>query len=160
VEEVASAQAGLGKNLEANVMDGKSRTSLQLTLEHKKVVEAVDGYVKGLEPSLEKQTDVIGYAVAINGKVINADVYASAGQFRKLWPKPPVSSCQDPLDEAALGPADAAGAVPAEEADVSAVVLDAHDDVRRHAQLLERLHRDERVVAGRQDQRRHLDARH
>jgi hypothetical protein len=30
---------------------------------------------------------VIGYAVAINGKVEEADVYGSNALFRKLWPK-------------------------------------------------------------------------
>ena len=32
-------------------------------------------------------TDVVGYAVVINGKVVGADVYANADLFRRLWPK-------------------------------------------------------------------------
>src|SRR5262249_12329592 len=53
---------------------------------------------------------------------------------------------QAPIDQPPLGPADAAGAVPAEEADVSAAGQDADDDVLGGAQLLERLDGDERVV--------------
>jgi hypothetical protein len=85
--KVAEAQGKLGKNLKAEVTGKESRTSLQLTLEHKKVTEAVETFVKKLQPALDKQTDVIGYAVVINGKVNNADVYLNADLFRKLWPK-------------------------------------------------------------------------
>ena len=84
---VAYSQMQLAKTLKADVKSKDSETSLQLTLEHKKLRAAVDGYVKKLEKSLDKQTDVIGYAVAINGQVNNADVYANADLFRKLWPK-------------------------------------------------------------------------
>ncbi len=84
---VAYAQMQLARNLKAEVKNGVSETSLQLTLENKKLLEAVNTYVQKLEKSLDRQTDVIGYAVAINGKVNNADVYANADLFRKLWPK-------------------------------------------------------------------------
>ncbi len=86
-EKVGDTQKKLKDNLKAEVKAGASPTSLQLTLEHKKLLEAVQTHVKKLQGNLDKQTDVIGYAVAINGKVNNADVYASADLFRKLWPK-------------------------------------------------------------------------
>jgi hypothetical protein len=35
---------------------------------NKKLVEAVQTHIKKLQGSLDRQTDVIGYAVAINGK--------------------------------------------------------------------------------------------
>jgi hypothetical protein len=85
--EVSDAQKKLGEKVKGNVMAPASSSSLALTLEHKKLLGAVDVYVKKLEPTLGKQANVIGYAVAINGKVNNADVYASADLFRKLWPK-------------------------------------------------------------------------
>jgi hypothetical protein len=84
---VGDAQGMLKDKLKAEVQSKASSTSLALTLEHKKVLEAVEAYVKKLDGALDKQTDVIGYAVAINGKVNNADVYANAALFRKLWPK-------------------------------------------------------------------------
>jgi hypothetical protein len=86
-DNVSKTQMGLKKTIKAEVQAGESKSSLELTLEHKKVVEAVDAYVKKLQASPEHKKDVIGYAVVINGKVNNADVYASHGLFQKLWPK-------------------------------------------------------------------------
>jgi hypothetical protein len=87
--EVTMAQDKLQKVLKAEVKDARSASSLQLTLEHKKVQEALDGYVKKFEKSLpsEKTGNVIGFAVAINGKVMSADVYANRDLFQRLWPK-------------------------------------------------------------------------
>jgi hypothetical protein len=84
---VAKAQGALSRNVSAPVQAAQSQTSLQLTLEHKKVIEAIDAYVKTLQKAPEGKRDVIGYAVCINGKVNNADVYAANGLFLKLWPK-------------------------------------------------------------------------
>jgi len=84
---VARVQTMLEKSLKADVKGAESASSLQLTLEHKKVKEAVEGALKKLEDSPGKATDVVGYAVVINGKVNNADVYGNAALFRKLWPK-------------------------------------------------------------------------
>jgi hypothetical protein len=85
--QVARAQRQLNARLKSEVRNKDSATSLGLTLEDKKLLGAVDAYAKKLEPALGKQADVIGCAVAINGRVNNADVYASAELFRKLWPK-------------------------------------------------------------------------
>lgn len=86
--KVAEVQGQLGKQLKGSVQAPASRSSLQLTLEHKKVSEAVEAAVKKLQAALPaRDKDVIGYAVAINGKVTSADVYANAALFRKLWPK-------------------------------------------------------------------------
>jgi tetratricopeptide (TPR) repeat protein len=79
--------------------------------------------------------------------------------MRKRFSRQSVSSSGDQLHHAPLGPADAAGAVPAEETHVTAVRQDAHLDVAGHLQRLERLDGDERVVAGGQDDRRQFDAR-
>jgi hypothetical protein len=84
---VAKAQKELSMKVGSEVRAAASASSLQLTLENKKLLEALDAYVKKLQGSLDKQTDVVGYAVVINGKVNNADVYANADLFRKLWPK-------------------------------------------------------------------------
>jgi hypothetical protein len=86
-EKVAEAQRALRSNVGAEVQAAQSQSSLQLTLEHKKVLEAIDGYVKKLLSSPEGKKDVIGYAVCINGKVNNADVYGNNALFLKLWPK-------------------------------------------------------------------------
>ncbi len=86
-KEVEQAQRKLGYNTKANVKSPQSESSLQLTLEHKKVQEAVDTYIKKIAKAPEEKKDAIGYVMAINGKVICADVYASRDLFLKLWPK-------------------------------------------------------------------------
>jgi len=86
-KNVAKTQMALQKNLKAEVRAKESQSSLELTLEHKKVVESVDACIKKLQDGPKDKKDVIGYAVVINGKVNNADVYASNGLFQKLWPK-------------------------------------------------------------------------
>ena len=86
-EKVAKGQMDLEKKLKSDVKGAESKSSLELTLDHKKVLEAVDAYVKKLQGAPKEEKGVIGYAVVINGKVNNADVYASSGLFQKLWPK-------------------------------------------------------------------------
>src|SRR5207245_1684179 len=68
------------------VRDSRSASSLQLTLENKKVQDATDAFVKKLQPILENKDDVIGYAFAVNGVMSSADVFASHTLFHKLWP--------------------------------------------------------------------------
>ncbi len=65
----------------------ESPTSLQLTLENKKVKEAAEKYTKVLSAIIEGRDDTIGFAFAINGEANSADLYASRALFRKLWPK-------------------------------------------------------------------------
>jgi hypothetical protein len=86
-KEVENAQAALSRNVMAGVKDSRSETSLQLTLENKKVNEAIDSAVKKLSASTDGKGDAVGYVAAINGKVVSADVYGSPALFKKLWPK-------------------------------------------------------------------------
>ncbi len=84
---VAKVQNDLARNVGGSVKGGESPSSLQLTLENKKVQAAAAAYVKQLAPIVEGKEDVVGFAFAINGEVNSADVYASGALFRKLWPK-------------------------------------------------------------------------
>lgn len=86
-DEAKVNQSKLRTNVGAEVAAATSPSSFQLTLENKNVEAAVEKYVAKLQPLLEKETDAIGYAVAINGKLACADSYGSAALFRKLWPK-------------------------------------------------------------------------
>ena len=52
--------------------------------EHKALNGGRGAYVSALAPSLRKHNDAIGVAVAINGKVIAADVYSSPALFSAL----------------------------------------------------------------------------
>ncbi len=85
--QVSEAQERLSKNVGGTVADGTSRSSLQLSLENKKVVATVDEYVRNLSGIVNGKSDVIGYAMAINGRINSADVYVSNALFKKLWLK-------------------------------------------------------------------------
>jgi len=85
--KVSEAQAKLSENVGGSVNSTVSESSLQLSLENKNVQKVTDGYVKKLSNIISGKADVIGYAVAVNGKMNNADVYGSSALFRKLWPK-------------------------------------------------------------------------
>jgi hypothetical protein len=85
--EVSKAQASLSKNVGGKVNSAKSESSLQLALEDRRVVANIDEYIKRLEGVTAGQTDVVGYAFAINGQINSADVYVSNALFKKLWSK-------------------------------------------------------------------------
>jgi hypothetical protein len=65
----------------------RSASSLQLSLENEKLKQARAGYLESLKPSGEKEADVVGYVVAINGRIAAANVYPSNALFRKMWEK-------------------------------------------------------------------------
>jgi hypothetical protein len=89
--EVANSQQKLSQNI--SDFSGKpttSPTSLEMTVEAPQVQAASDEYVKALTSATAADSgseDVIGYAIAINGKLNSGDVYASHVLFTKLWPK-------------------------------------------------------------------------
>jgi len=86
-EKVKDAQMKLEKNVGGSVQSKDSPTSLQLTLENKKLVESLDRYTKELGKIVDGKKDAIGYAVLINGKIELADTYATAELFAKVWPR-------------------------------------------------------------------------
>lgn len=85
--EVANAQRNLSVNAGVNVTANESSSSLQLSLENKKLDKAREGFEKTLADITNDKTDVIGYAFAINGEINSADIYLSNHLFAKLWPK-------------------------------------------------------------------------
>lgn len=85
--EVSNAQEKLSQNVGGSVNSSASATSLQLSLEDKKVRENIDKYISNLGKIIEDKSDVIGYAFAVNGKINSADVYVSNSLFKKLWLK-------------------------------------------------------------------------
>jgi hypothetical protein len=98
-KKVAEAQKKLAHNVGKEVASKASPTSLQLTLEDKKLLEEVDKYVKDLTKAVDGKKDVLGYAVAINGKIEAADVFGSNALFQKLWPKLILGSATEALAE-------------------------------------------------------------
>ena len=83
---MSEAQASLAKNVGGSV-NGSSASSLQLSLEDKKVVANIDEYIKKLGNIVDGKSDVIGYAFSINGQINSADIYVSNALFKKLWAK-------------------------------------------------------------------------
>ncbi|MFH1748468.1 MAG: DUF6569 family protein [Planctomycetota bacterium] len=86
-ENVAKDQQRLGASVGENVADAMSATSLELSMESDAVQRNSAEYTDILLGAIEDRDDVLGLVVAINGKLYNADVYASSGLFHKLWPK-------------------------------------------------------------------------
>jgi hypothetical protein len=86
-DKVSDAQARLSRNVGGSVASGASASSLQLSLENRKVVASIDEYVRNLSGIVNGRSDVIGYAMAINGQINSADIYASNALFKKLWLK-------------------------------------------------------------------------
>ncbi len=89
---VARLQKKLAKNVKSDVRSGKSRTSLQLSLENKALRRTLMGYRTALAGAPGKLGPgkfghVVGAVVVINGKVSTADVYAHPALFRKMWSK-------------------------------------------------------------------------
>ncbi len=85
--KVSEMQGKLADNLGTSVRGGQSGTSLQLTLEHKKLEEAEKDYHKHLGNINKDQEETVGYAFVINGKINNAEIFAAKNLFQKLWPK-------------------------------------------------------------------------
>jgi hypothetical protein len=86
-EGVSKVHKRLEEKVGAPVTSPQSASSLQLSLENKKVIAAKQAYVDALRAPGEAQADIVGYVFAINGKIASADVYASNGLFRKMWTK-------------------------------------------------------------------------
>lgn len=84
--EVARAQDSLSAVAGA-VRAPASPTSYMLSLESPQLQQSVESYIRELSRIPEGQSDVIGYAFAVNGRINSAEVYASNELFRKLWPK-------------------------------------------------------------------------
>ena len=80
-ENVAAVQGGLASSLAIPVAAPESRSSLQLTLENKKVQERSSDYTQKLLPVVEGKKDVIGYAFAISGK--ESQCSRSSGRSRQ-----------------------------------------------------------------------------
>ncbi|HEX7331243.1 MAG TPA: DUF6569 family protein [Pyrinomonadaceae bacterium] len=96
---VSKVQADLSKNVGGSVNSTVSASSMELSMEDSKVKATSADYINALSGLLKNKSDVIGYVLAINGKVDSADVYASQALFAKLWPKLLKSSVVEAIAE-------------------------------------------------------------
>lgn len=97
--EVEDMQMKLSSGISSDVASGQSASSLQLSLENEKLQEQRAAYIKALEDAGAGGSDIVGYAFAVNGRMNSADVYASNGLFRKMWPKQLQAAATEALGE-------------------------------------------------------------
>jgi hypothetical protein len=84
---VDDIQGKLSSNLNTQVASVRSRTSLQLALENENLGGKQAEFVDSLQKSGEADSDIIGYVVAINGRLNSAEIYPSNSLFLKMWPR-------------------------------------------------------------------------
>ncbi len=99
-ESVSKIQKDLSDNLAESVVSEASPSSLQLALENETLDLEVDSYVAALEADGVADDDIIGFVVAVNGKLVSADIYPSNGLFRKMWKKNLRASATEALTHA------------------------------------------------------------
>lgn len=86
-DSVAETQRQLSNALDAQIAASKSATSLQLSLENKKLNAKTDMFVAALGSAIDDKDDIVGFVYAVNGKIDSGDIYPSNALFRKMWPK-------------------------------------------------------------------------
>jgi len=115
-DSVAKTQQKLSRGVNAPVASPQSASSLQLALENEKLKDARNGYIGALQPAGESGADIVGYVVAINGKISAANLYPSNGLFRKMWGKQLAAVVTEAIGENAGSTAPAAAPPPAPSA--------------------------------------------
>lgn len=84
---VADEQERLSRKVGKSVKSSASETSLQLSLEDGAVEAESRKYQRALLPAAQAQNDAVGFAYAVNGAFVAADIYGHPDLFQKLWPK-------------------------------------------------------------------------
>lgn len=97
---VSTVQGKLSRRIGAPVSSDASPSSFELTMDNEKVKSSTKQHISKLAEIVKGQSDVIGYAFAVNGKINSADVYASNALFQKLWPKLLKSTAAEAVAEA------------------------------------------------------------
>jgi hypothetical protein len=92
-------QAAISANVGKPVQQAVSPTSLQLALEDEAVQEKVASYRNALANTLVGKVRVVGYAIAVNGKVTGAEVFGSSTLLAKAWPKAIYAAAVEALAE-------------------------------------------------------------
>jgi hypothetical protein len=98
--------------------------NLNAVFAEKQVVVKYEPYVKNLKEQVAGQKNIVGVAVAVNGKVQTVDIFESTPLFTKLWPKM--------LKSAALDASMSAGEKDAEKPCPLAVCVDFLEDAKKN----------------------------
>jgi hypothetical protein len=75
------------KGKEVDVKHKASASSLQLTLENEDLDDLIRAYKKEFANIIDKNTESVGFAYAINGKLYGIDIYNNRKLFENLWNK-------------------------------------------------------------------------
>ena len=86
-KHVAGLQEAASANVGGSVQSRESASSLQLTLENKKIKQKTKEYIDNLKGILKNKKDVLGYVFVINNEINSGDIYGHKDLFVKLWPK-------------------------------------------------------------------------
>ena len=86
-EEVAAVQSKLAASVGVPVAADASPSSLQLSMENAGVRRRAEDYTTALGALPDTHPQAAGFVFLINGQPTGAEVYATPGLFRKLWPK-------------------------------------------------------------------------
>jgi hypothetical protein len=132
---VADTQEKLSGRLNETVTASVSESSLQLSLENEKLQKERARYIDALQKTGEANADIVGYVLAINGRVVSADVYPSNGLFRKMWDKQLAAGVTE-----AIGEADGK-TVSAPDKDAAAAFLKAASSPQAHEEVVNDLSR-------------------
>lgn len=84
---VSKQQRDLDDNVEGEVKDDASPSSLELTLSNGNVNKAKEPYDAKFDKLIEGMPDVVGFVFAVNGEVTCGDIYAGPSLLKQLWPK-------------------------------------------------------------------------
>ena len=68
------------------IQNPESPSSLPLMMEHETVQDSINKYINELAEAANKESDVVGYAFAINGKIKSIrKCYACSELFKRMW---------------------------------------------------------------------------
>lgn len=98
-KNVAAQQAALSDRVGKPVNGAASPSSLQLAMEDKDLQAKLAGYRSALANTLDGKKWVVGYAIAVNGKVTGAEVFGSGVLLAKAWPKAVIAAAVEALSE-------------------------------------------------------------
>jgi hypothetical protein len=77
----------LSERMGVPIQSASSPTSLPRGLESEDLNRAEQRYLDALGSEAGGQADVVGAVFAVNGRLVNADVYSSTALFRAMWPQ-------------------------------------------------------------------------
>ena len=86
-EEIADFHSRMNNQMNEDVTNEISPTSLLLTLENEKIKDSIAEYVDALLTAFEDKNDVTGFAFFINGKISTVETFGNAALFRMMQRK-------------------------------------------------------------------------